>query len=79
MSSDHSSDLGGAPGDLAETWEDWEDDEAGTVKSLFSDATFPTVEEALAFDAATHGCDLNQYRQKVRGIPSLMLIPDSDG
>jgi hypothetical protein len=54
------------------TWEDWEDDERGPVKSLFADATFPAVEDALAYDAAHHGFDLRQYRKQVGCISDCM-------
>lgn len=46
--------------DENDAWEDWEDDEHVPVKSLFSDDTFPTVQEALAYDAEHHHFDLQQ-------------------
>lgn len=48
-----------------DTWEDWEDDESDRVKSLFSNDTFATVDEAVAFDAQRHNFDLNKYRSEV--------------
>ena len=57
---DHSIDYQGQGEE--ETWEDWEEDERDRVKSLFSDATFSSVDEALAHDAKEHNFDLNKYR-----------------
>lgn len=51
-----------------ENWEDWEEDESDVVKSLFSAETFPTVDEALKFDANINGFDLKKWREVVRYI-----------
>jgi hypothetical protein len=48
-----------------ETWDDWEGDESSAVKSLFTADAFPTVDQALAFDAQHHNFDLSQYRARV--------------
>jgi len=49
----------------AETWDDWQDDESGLVKSLFSDDTFSSVDEALACDSTKHAFDLRQLVKQV--------------
>lgn len=48
-------------------WSDWEEDdvEEGVAQCLFSDARFPTVEEALAHDAQSTGFDLAGFRTQV--------------
>lgn len=63
-SDDTRSDLGSRVEE--EEWEDWEEDERQAVRSLFSSETFATVEEALDFDANTHGFDLKTWRAEVR-------------
>ena len=49
-------------GAAPEPWSDWEDEEGGAVQSLFTAATFPSVDAALAHDAAEHGFDLRAFR-----------------
>lgn len=77
--SSHTSDSDGALNAQEENWEDWEDDESAVVKSLFSDDTFASVDEALAFDLKAHSFDLKALliqvswlcmtkRAKVHGI-----------
>ncbi|KDQ49228.1 hypothetical protein JAAARDRAFT_43018, partial [Jaapia argillacea MUCL 33604] len=39
-------------------FDDWVSDEAQPCKSLFEEKTFPSAVEALAYDKATHGVDL---------------------
>lgn len=47
-----------------EEWDDWEDDESLGVRCLLSDATFATLEDALAHDCQ-QGFDLREYMRKV--------------
>jgi hypothetical protein len=49
----------------ADNWEDWEDNEAGPMVSLFGPETFSTVDDVLQHDAKMHGFDLLAYRQQV--------------
>jgi hypothetical protein len=54
---------GAAEAGAPEPWSDWEEDEeVGAVQSLFTAATFPSVDAALAHDAAEHGFDLRAFR-----------------
>ncbi|PBK95719.1 S-adenosyl-L-methionine-dependent methyltransferase [Armillaria gallica] len=46
--------------DEDETWDDWVSDSARQpCRSLFEEKSFPSVEEALKYDNATHSFDLN--------------------
>jgi hypothetical protein len=50
-----------------EDWDEWEEGEGDEhVKSLFSEAVFPSVVGALRADAASHGFDLRKYVLQVR-------------
>eukprot|EP00192_Tetraselmis_astigmatica_P003868 CAMPEP_0117670264 /NCGR_PEP_ID=MMETSP0804-20121206/12640_1 /TAXON_ID=1074897 /ORGANISM="Tetraselmis astigmatica, Strain CCMP880" /LENGTH=572 /DNA_ID=CAMNT_0005478511 /DNA_START=129 /DNA_END=1844 /DNA_ORIENTATION=+ len=61
----------GAATQLADDWDDWEDEEEGGMdmdeqacKSLFSDTAFPSPEEAFNFDSQKHGFDLRDFACK---------------
>lgn len=45
--------------DQDETWDDWVDDSPPKpCRSLFDDSEFPSVDQTIAYDKATHGFDL---------------------
>jgi hypothetical protein len=67
------------PGAADQAWDDWEGDESCAVQSLFTPATFLTVEEALASDALQHNFDLAQYRTQVRRLlPTCIAMSGPD-
>jgi protein arginine N-methyltransferase 3 len=44
-----------------QTWDEWASDSvAAKTSSLFEDKQFPSVAEALEYDKATYGFDLNE-------------------
>ena len=47
-------------------WGDGDDDEA--TKSLFSDTTLPSAQQALAHDAREHGFDLRRFKSQVLSL-----------
>ncbi|KAJ7712993.1 protein arginine N-methyltransferase [Mycena metata] len=53
--------LSSSEDDEEETWDDWVSDsmEQRPCKSLFEDKVLPSVQEALAYDKASHGFDLD--------------------
>ncbi|KAF8635937.1 hypothetical protein AX15_000108 [Amanita polypyramis BW_CC] len=50
-----------------ENWDDWVSDSfvQPPCRSLFDDATFPSVEDAIHHDQATHGFNLDQICKKI--------------
>ena len=50
-----------------EDWDDWDSDEGTGFKSLFDDARFESLGEALEHDTAAHAFSLRQFRAQVRG------------
>lgn len=58
-----------------EDWDDWgqsgEDADDDMARSLFDSTVFPSVEQALAHDAAVHQFDLRAYLTEV---PHWLLI-----
>ena len=51
-----------------QNWEDWQEEE-DAVKSLFTDALFPTAVAAMDHDKEAHGFDIRQYKTQARQEP----------
>lgn len=55
-----------AASDDERDWSEWGDGDAEEVtKSLFSDSTLPSAQQALDHDAREHGFDLRHFRSQV--------------